>query len=90
MHYIPSADYCKTLNNRTRGANDEYRGGPGGPGGFGGLRGVFPNNRRSGLPLHTLLFSPPLVPPKPLPGPPGPPRYSLLHVPVRLLNVLEY
>ena len=24
--------YSKTLNNRTRGANNEYRGGPGGPG----------------------------------------------------------
>ena len=24
--------YSKTVNNRTRGANNEYRGGPGGPG----------------------------------------------------------
>ena len=32
--------YSKTLNNRTRGANNEYRGGPGGPGtGFRSPRG---------------------------------------------------
>ena len=28
----PKKEYTKTLNNRTRGANYEYRGGPGGPG----------------------------------------------------------
>ena len=42
------------------------------------------------MPLRTLLRKPPLGPPKPLPGPPGPPRYSLLAPPVRLFRVLEY
>ncbi len=74
--------YFKTLNNRTGGPNNEYRGGPGGPGsGFGGPRGGFLNNRRSGLPLVLLPLKPPLGPPTPLPGPPGPPRYLLLAPP---------
>ena len=82
--------YSKTLNNRTTTPNNEYRGGPGGPGnGFGGPRGRLLDNRRSGLPLRRLLRKPPLGPPKPLPGPPGPPRYSLLAPLVRLLTVLE-
>ena len=69
--------YSKSLNNRTRGANNEYRGGPGGPGsGFGGPRGGLRSNVRSGKPLRLLLRKPPLGPPKPLPGPPGPPRGS--------------
>ena len=53
-------------------------GGFGGPGGgFGDPGGGFLNNNSSsGLPLLLLLLKPPLGPPKPLPGPPGPPRGS--------------
>ena len=66
--------YSKTLNNRTGGPNNEYRGGPGGPGhGFGGPGGGFLNNdSSSGLPLLLLLLKPPPGPPKPWQGPPGP------------------
>ena len=47
--------YSKTVNNRTRGANNEYRGGPGGPGtGFCSPGGGFSGNRRSGKPLRLL------------------------------------
>ena len=53
--------YSKTANNRTGGANNEYRGGPGGPGtGFcspGG--GFFSLSRRSGKPLRLLPQKPP-------------------------------
>ena len=84
--------YSKTSNNRTGGANNEYRGGPGGPGtGFcspGG--GFFSLSRRSGLPLRLLPLKPPPGLQKPVPGPPGPPRYSLLAPLVRLLSVFEY
>ena len=46
----------KTLNNRTGGPNNEYRGGPGGPGsGFGGPRGGLDSNRNIGRPLLLLL-----------------------------------
>ena len=87
----PKTYYSKTLNNRTGGANKEYRGGPGGPGtGFcspGG--GFFSLSRRSGLPLRLLSLKPPPGLEKPVPGPPGPPLYSLLAPPVRLLSVLE-
>ena len=83
--------YSKTSNNRTGGANNEYRGGPGGPGtGFcspGG--GFFSLSSRSGLPLRLLPLKPPPVLQKLLPGPPGPPLYSLLAPPVRLLRVVE-
>ena len=83
--------YFKTLNNRPWGANNESLGGPGGPGtGFcspGG--GFFSLSRRSGLPLRLLPLKPPPGLQKPVPGPPGPPLYSLLAPPVRLLTVLE-
>ena len=47
--------YSKTLNNRTRGANYEYRGGPGSPGtDFCSPGGGFSDNRRSGKPLRLL------------------------------------
>ena len=72
------------------GANNEFRDGPGGPGSsFGGPRGGFLNNRRSGLPLRTLLRKPPLGPPKPLPGPPGPPQDSLLAPPGTIIDRLR-
>ena len=84
-------DYSKTLNNRTGGPNNEYRGGPGGPGSSfcssGG--GFFSLSSRSGLPLRLLPLKPPPGLQKPVPGPPGPPLYSLLAPPVRLLDVLE-
>ena len=53
-------------------------GGVGGPGGgFGGPEGGFSDSRGSGKPLLLLrLKKPPSGPPKPLPGPPGPPRGS--------------
>ena len=52
--------YSKTLNNRTRGANNEYRGGPGGPGsGFGGPKNGLDSNVRSGKPLLLLLLRKP-------------------------------
>ena len=83
--------YSKTPNNRTERANNEYRGGPGGPGtGFcspGG--GFFSLSSRSGLPLRLLPLKPPPGLQKPVPGPPGPPLYSLLGPPVRLLGLLE-
>ena len=84
--------YSKTVNNRTGGANNEYRGGPGGPGiGFCRPGGGFSDNRRSGKPLRLLrLKKPPPGLQKPVPGPSGPPRYSLLAPLVRLLRVLEY
>ena len=84
--------YSKTVNNRTGGANNEYRGGPGGPGnGFCGPGGEFFHLiSNSGLPL--LLF-----PLKPLPGPRKPhldlqdrPGTRSQLPPVRLLSVLEY
>ena len=66
------------------------RAGPGGPGtGFGGPRGGFPNNRHIGLPLRALLLKPPLGPPKPLPGPPGRPRDSLLAPPGPIIEGLK-
>ena len=70
--YIYTIYYSKTLNNRTGGANNEYRGGPGGPGnGFGGPGGGFSGNRSSGKPLLLLrLKKTPPGPPKPPPGPP--------------------
>ena len=72
------------------GANNESRGGPGGPGtGFCSPGGGFNLNRRSGLPLRLLPLKPPPGLQKPVPGPPGPPLYSLLAPPVRLLDVLE-
>ena len=47
--------YSKTPNNRTGGANNEYRGGPGGPGtGFCSPGGGFRVNNRSGKPLRLL------------------------------------
>ena len=46
--------------------------------------------QRSGLPLRTLLLKPPLGPPKPVPGPPGPARPLLTSPPGRLLRVLKY
>ena len=81
----PSYDkktYSKTANNRTGGANNEYRGGPGGPGtGFCSPGG---GSRRSGKPLRLLrLKKPPPGLQKPVPGPPGPPVYSLLAPGVR-------
>ena len=80
-----------TANNRPRGANNESRGGPGGPGtGFCSPGGGFSGSRRSGKPLRLLrLKKPPPGLQKPVPGPPGPPLYSLLAPPVRLLTVLE-
>ena len=40
--FVQFFSYSKTLNNRTGGANKEYRGGPGGPGtGFCGPGGGF-------------------------------------------------
>ncbi len=43
--------YSKTVNNRTGGADNEYRGAPGGPGtGFCSPGGGFCGNRRSGTP----------------------------------------
>ena len=72
--------YFTTANNRPRGANNESRGGPGGPGtGFcspGG--GFFSLSSRSGLPLRLLSLKPPPGLQKLVPGPPGPPRDSLL------------
>ena len=84
--------YFKTLNNRPWGANNESLGGPGGPGtGFCSPGGGFSGSRRSGKPLRLLrLKKPPPGLEKPVPGPPGPPLYSLLAPPVRLLSVLEY
>ena len=83
--------YFKTLNNRPWGANNESLGGPGGPGtGFcspGG--GFFSLSRRSGLPLRLLPLKPPPGLQKPVPGPPGPPRDSLLAPQGRLLSVLK-
>ena len=66
-------------------------GGFGGPGGgFGGPGGGFSDSRSSGKPLLLLrLKKPPPGLQKPVPGPPGPPRYSLLAPLVRLLTVLE-
>ena len=62
------------------GANNEYRGGPGGPGtGFCSPGGGFSGSRSSGKPLLLLrLKEPPPGLQKPVPGPPGPPPYSLL------------
>ena len=51
---------------------------------------VFCLGRRSGLLLRLLPLKPPPGLQKPVPGPPGPPRYSLLAPLVRLLRVLEY
>ena len=78
--------YSKTLNNRTRGANNEYRGVPAGPGsGFGGPRDDLCSNVRRGKPLRRLsLRKSPLGPPKPLSGPAGTPRYLLLAPLVRV------
>ena len=82
----------ETLNNRIGGPNNEYRGGPGGPGtGFCSPGGGFSGSRRSGKPLRLLrLKKPPPGLQKPVPGPPGPTRDSLLAPPGRLLTVLEY
>ena len=83
--------YFKTLNNRPWGANNESLGGPGGPGtGFCSPGGGFSGSRRSGKPLRLLRQKKP--PPglqKPVPGPPGPPRDSLLAPQGRLLSVLK-
>ena len=67
------------------------RGGPGGPGtGFYSPGGGFSDSRRSGKPLRLLrLKKPPLGLQKPVPGPPGPPLYSLVATPIRLLDLLE-
>ena len=55
-------------------------GGPGG--GFGGPGGgFFSLSSSSGLPLRLLPLKPPPGLQKPLPGPPGPPPYSLLGPP---------
>ena len=66
-------------------------GGLGGPGGgFGGPGGGFSDNRSSGKPLLLRrLKKQPSGSQKPVPGPPGPPLYSLLASPVRFLGVLE-
>ena len=84
--------YFKTLNHRPWGANNESLGGPGGPGtGFCSPGRGFSGSRRRGKPLRLLrLKKPPPGLQKPVPGPPGPPLYSLLAPPVRLLTVLEY
>ena len=78
-------------NNRPRGLITSPPGGPGGPGtGFcspGG--GFFSLSRRSGLPLRLLPLKPPPGLQKPVPGPPGPPRDSLLAPQGRLLSVLK-
>ena len=83
--------YFKTLNNRPWGANNESLGGPGGPGtGFCSPGGGFSGSRRSGKPLRLLrLKKPPPGLQKPVPGPPGPPRDSLLAPQGRLLSVLK-
>ena len=61
-------------------------GGFGGPGsGFGGPGGGFNTGRSSGKPLLLLRLK--KTPPglqKPVPGPPGPPLYSLLAPPVHI------
>ena len=66
-------------------------GGFGGPGGgFGGPGGVFfSTGRSSGLPLLLPMLKPPPGLQKPVPGPPGPPRDSLLAPQGRLLSVLK-
>ena len=47
--------YFETLDNRTGGANDEYKGGPGGLGiGFCSPGGGFSDSRRGGKPLRLL------------------------------------
>ena len=75
--------HSKTLNNRTGGANNEYRGGPGGPGiDLCGPGGSFSGSRNSGKPLLLLrLRKTPTGPQKSLPGPPRPPRCSFLASP---------
>ena len=67
-----------------RGGNNEYTGGTGGPGtGFCSPGGGFSDHRHSGKPLHLQqLKKPPPGPQKPVPGPPGPPRDSLLTTPL--------
>ena len=88
-------NYSKTSNNRTGGANNEYRGGPGGPGtGFCSPGGGFSDSRSSGKPLLLLrLKKPPPGPPKPAPGPqkppPGPPISKITTL-SRLFRLLEY
>ena len=74
--------YFQTLNKRTRGADNEYRGGPGGPGtGFCNPGGGFSGSRRSGKPLCLLPLKPTPGLQKPVPGPPEPPRDLLLAPP---------
>ena len=47
--------HSKTVNSRTRGANNQYQGGPGGPGsGLGGPRGGSDSNVRSGKRLRII------------------------------------
>ena len=71
---------------------DLILGGPGGgfcgPGaGFGGPGGGFSGSRSSGKPLLLLrLKKPPPGLQKPVPGPPGPPRYSLLAPPGTIID----
>ena len=79
-------------NNRPRGLITSPPGGPGGPGtGFCSPGGGFSGSRCSGKPLRLLrLKKPPPGLQKPAPGPPGPPRDSLLAPPGRLFTVLEY
>ena len=83
--------HSKTSNNRTGGANNEYRGGSGGPGsGFCSPGGGFSSfSRRSGLPLRLLPLKPPPGLQKPLPGPPGPPLYSLFAPPCTRIRCLR-
>ena len=84
--------YFKTLNNRPWGADNESLGGPGGPGtGFCSPGDGFSGSRPSGKPLRLLRLK--QTPPglqKTVPGPPGPPRDSLLAPQGRLLSVLKY
>ena len=85
---MKSSSYSKTVNNRTGGANNEYRGGPGGPGtGFCSPGGGFSDSRRSGKPLRLLrLKKPPPGLQKPVPGPPGPPRGLVISPPGTIIK----
>ena len=72
-----NSPYSKKRKNRARVMIFDIGWGPGC--GVGGPGGEFLNvNSRSGLPLRLLPLKPPPGLQKPVPGPPGPPLYSLL------------